>query len=153
MLKENKTNLIFINKLGFSLIELLVVISIIGIDLALTPRNLFGAAIFSGFMGTTSAIGGAPMALVYQKQKGPRIRGTLSAIFVFGTIIALISLAFIGRFGLEEIQVALVLLPGIMIGFSLSRWTAKILDQGFIRPTVLAASALSGIVVIIRNII
>ncbi len=135
------------------MVLLAVVISIIGIDLPLTPRNLFGAAIFSGFMGTTSAIGGAPMALVYQGQKGPRIRGTLSAIFVFGTIIALISLAIIGRFGFKELQLALVLIPGIIIGFSLSRWTAKILDQGFIRHAVLAASAASGIVVIIRNII
>jgi uncharacterized membrane protein YfcA len=134
------------------MVLLAVVISIVGIDLPLSSRNLFGAAIFSGFMGTTSAIGGAPMALVYQRQKGPRIRGTLSAIFVFGTIIALISLAVIGRFGFREIQLALVLLPGIIIGFSLSRWTAKILDQGFIRQAVLAASAVSGIVVIIRNI-
>jgi len=135
------------------MVLLAVAISIIGVDLPLTSLNLFGAAIFSGFMGTTSAIGGAPMALVYQRQEGPRIRGTLSAIFVFGTIIALISLAFIGHFGLKEIQVALVLLPGTIIGFSLSRWTAQILDRGFIRPAVLAASAVSGIIVIIRSII
>jgi len=135
-----------------AMVLLAVVISIAGIDLPLTSRNLFGAAIFSGFMGTTSAIGGAPMALVYQKQKGPLIRGTLSAIFVFGTVIALISLVFIDRFGLEEIQVALVLLPGIILGFSLSRWTAKVLDKGFIQPAVLVASTVSGLIVIIRNL-
>lgn len=136
-----------------AMVLLAVAISIVGIDLPITPGNIFGAATFSGFMGTTSSIGGAPMALVYQREKGPRLRGTLSGIFVFGTIISLISLVFIGRFGLKEIQVALVMFPGVILGFFLSSRTAKILDRGFIRPAVLVASSISGIIVIIRNII
>jgi hypothetical protein len=136
-----------------SMVILAVIIIFAGFDLPPHPWNVFGAGTFSGFMGTTASIGGAPMALVYQRKKGPRIRGTLAAIFIFGTIISIASLAFIGSFGLREIQAALLLFPGNIIGFFLSNRTARILDRGFIRPAVLAASSLSGIIVILRNIL
>jgi len=136
-----------------SMVLLAVLISIVGLKLPITKLNLFGAGTISGFMGTTASIGGAPMAIVYQNQRGPRIRGTLSSIFVFGTIISLISLALIGRFGLREISVAVILLPGTIIGFFLSRRIVKILDKGFIRSTILISSVISGIIVILRNII
>ncbi|MGD9347733.1 MAG: TSUP family transporter, partial [Candidatus Aminicenantes bacterium] len=128
-------------------------ISLAGFHLAMTPKNIFGAGIASGIMGTTSSIGGPPMALVYQRQKGPTIRGTLSGIFIFGTIISLIALAVIGRFGLTEIKAAAVLMPGVVIGFLLSNRSTQILDRGFIRPAVLVTSAISGIVVILRNLL
>lgn len=123
-----------------------------GLDLPPTSKNVLIAGTFSGFMGTTSAIGGAPMALVYQKQKGSRIRGTLSVIFAVGTAISMASLVIIGRFGLREIQAALVLFPGIVVGFFLSRYAARILDRGFIRIAVLITAALSGMFVILKNL-
>ena len=133
------------------MVLLAVTICITGIHLPVTPRNLFGAGTFSGFMGTTSSIGGAPMALIYQRHEGPRLRGTLSGIFIIGTTISLVTLIIIKRFGLRELLVTSVLIPGGILGFILSRHTAKILDQGFIRPAVLIASAASGIIVIIKN--
>jgi uncharacterized membrane protein YfcA len=138
--------------LVFGVMVLLAVgITVSGWDLPPTSRNVLLAGTFSGFMGTTSAIGGAPMALVYQKQKGPRIRGTLSFIFSVGTVISLVSLVSIGRFGWREIQSALVLFPGILVGFFLSRYTARILDKGFIRVAILITSALSGLLVILKS--
>ena len=112
-----------------------------------------GAGTISGLMGTTSSVGGPPLALVYQKQMGPRIRGTLAVIFIFGAIISIISLAIIGRFGLKEIQAGVILFPGIIVGFLLSSRTARILDRGFTRPAVLLASSISGIIVILRNLL
>jgi uncharacterized membrane protein YfcA len=136
-----------------SMVLLAVGMTFSGLDLPPTSKNVFVAGTFSGFMGTTSAIGGAPMALVYQKQKGSRIRGTLSVIFAIGTVISMTSLVIIGCFGLEEIQASLVLFPGIVVGFYLSRYTARILDRGFIRMAVLATSALSGMFVIVKNLL
>ena len=138
----------------FGLMVLVAVgISFTGWELSPSPWSVFSAGTFSGFMGTTSAIGGAPMALVFQRQKGSRIRGTLSFIFAIGTVISMFSLAVIGRFGLEEIQAAIVLFPGIILGFFLSHQTAKILDRGFIRIAVLITSAASGFFVLLRNIL
>lgn len=136
-----------------SMVLLAIAITLSGFNLSLKPANLFGAGTFSGLMGTTSAIGGAPMALVYQRQKGAKIRGTLSSIFVAGTIISITSLAIIGRFGQTELKAALVLIPGMILGFFFSKHTSKILDRGFIRPAVIIASAISGIVVILQNIL
>jgi len=136
-----------------AMILLAVIISFSGIKLELNPLNLLGAGTVSGLMGTTSAIGGAPMALIYQHQKGPRIRGALSTIFIFGTIISLSSLIIIHCFGLMEIYAAVTLIPGILLGFFLSKRLALILDRGYIRPAVLIASALSGIIVILKNIL
>ena len=129
-----------------------VLISMGGITLSITPHNLLGAGTVSGFMGTTSAIGGAPMALLYQKQKGPCLRGNLSSIFIFGTTISLASLAIIGRFRMHELQMTCVLIPGVILGFVLSSRTMKILDKGFIRPVVLIASAASGILVVLKSV-
>ncbi len=136
-----------------SMVLLAIAITLSGFDLSLKPANLFVAGTFSGLMGTTSAIGGAPMALVYQRQKGAKIRGTLSSIFVAGTIISITSLAIIGRFGQTELKATLVLIPGMILGFFLSKHTSKILDRGFIRPAVIIASAISGIVVILQNVL
>ncbi|MDH4217439.1 MAG: hypothetical protein OEY18_01125 [Candidatus Aminicenantes bacterium] len=74
------------------------------------------------------------------------------ALMTFGTVISLILLATIGRFGLREIQTALVLFPGIVLGFFLSHHTARILDRGFVRIAVLITSAASGIFVILKNL-
>lgn len=135
-----------------TMVLLAVGITFAGFDFAAIPRNILVAGTLSGFMGTTSAIGGAPMALVFQKQKGPRIRGTLSVIFAIGTVISMTSLLIIGRFGFPEVKAAMVLFPGIVVGFFLSRRTARILDRGLIRITVLITAALSGLFVIFDNL-
>jgi uncharacterized membrane protein YfcA len=130
-----------------------VLISLSGLRISISSYNLFGTGTLSGFMGTTSAIGGVPMALIYQNLEGPKLRGTLSGIFVIGSAMSVISLIYIGRFGLLELQIALVLIPGILIGFALSHYTAKILDRGYIRPIVLTIAAISGFLIVIKNLI
>jgi uncharacterized membrane protein YfcA len=142
-----------ISMLFGTMVLLAVAISLAGLDLPPHPRNVLIAGTFSGFMGTTSAIGGPPVALVFQKQKGPRIRSTLSVIFAAGTVISMISLALIGRFGGREMLAAVFLFPGVVLGFFISRRTSKILDRGSIRMAVLAVSAFTGIFVILRNLL
>lgn len=137
----------------FGVMVLLAIgISLLGFHPKMTSTNIFGAGVASGIMGTTSSIGGPPMALVYQKQKGPTIRGTLSGIFIFGTIISLAALTIIGRFGLREIKATAILIPGVFFGFLLSNRSTKILDRGFTRTAVLVTSGISGIVVVLRSL-
>ena len=93
----------------------------IGFRLPITTGNLIRVGALSGFMSTTASIGGPPMAMLYYEQEGPRLRGTLSGIFIFGTLMALLALAAIGRLGLAELVVALSLLPAMGIGFLVSR--------------------------------
>ena len=135
----------------FALVILLsLIIFISGIKVKMSNSNLIFVGAISGFMGTTTSIGGPPMALLYQDKKGPRIRGTLSGIFMIGTIIALISLIIINKFWLPELLVSLLLMPGIFIGYFFSRYSSKFIDKGYIRPVILIVSALTSIVLILR---
>lgn len=121
-----------------------------GLHLPVSRQNLFTTGTLSGFMGTSSSIGGAPMALLYQHKPGPQLRGTLSGLFVIGTILSIAALAVIGKFGWKELLVACTLFPAILLGFFVSRLTARILDRGFIRPAVLALSGVAAFFLIIR---
>ncbi len=123
-----------------------------GLKLKMNHRNLILAGTLSGMMGTAAAIGGAPMAMLYQHDSGPRLRGTLSAIFIVGTVLALIGLTIVGKFGLAEIFRALILLPAIFLGFYLSKFGSALLDKGYIRPAILTVSAGAAAALLLNNL-
>ncbi|MGI8793539.1 MAG: sulfite exporter TauE/SafE family protein [Acidimicrobiales bacterium] len=117
------------------------------------PRNastLFAAGGLSGFMSMTTSIGGPPMALVYQRASGSTLRATLSGYFLVGGVISVIGLAAVGRFGRDELVASAVLLPGLVIGFGLSRFTGHLLDRAWLRPTVLVVAATSAVIALIQ---
>lgn len=130
-----------------------VALSISGFKVDITNRNLLGVGTLSGIMATTSAIGGPPMAMIYQHFSGPELRGTLSGIFLIGSIIAIAFLMAVDYFGVVEFKLALLLIPGIITGFFISKFTARILDRGFIRPAILIFSFLSGTLLLLRTIL
>jgi uncharacterized membrane protein YfcA len=114
-----------------------------------TPGVLFGAGAASGFMATTAGLGGPPVALVYQRVEGLRLRGTLAAYFIVGTVLSLIALAWAGRFGAEELRLSVFLIPGTVLGYFMSRPAAAYLDGGRTRVAVLTVSALAAVSVIL----
>jgi len=136
-----------------SMVLLAVLLNITGLEFRVTPKNLFGAGSLSGFMSTTSSIGGVPMALIYQKHPGARLRATLSIVFIFGTLLSIGSLVVIKHFGLREIVAASVLIPGILLSFTVSNRTSKIVDKGYVRPAVLIASSISSVAVLLRALL
>ncbi|MCC7474304.1 MAG: sulfite exporter TauE/SafE family protein [Pirellulales bacterium] len=130
-----------------------VVISLTGWHVRLTMRNLFFAAIGSGFASTVSSVGGPPMALAYQHEEPAKIRGTLSAIFSIGTPISLSGLWWAGRFGRSEALVGVLLMPAILLGFRISRFTAARLDPKHTRPVILALSAAAAVAVMVKAVV
>lgn len=130
-----------------------VVLSASGLRLTPRPSFLVTAGMLSGFMGTAVSIGGPPMALVYQSETGPRLRGTLSAYFLVGVVLSLIGLRIAGRYGRSEILLALALVPGILVGFTLSRHTVGVLDRGHTRTGVLVVSAIAAVVAILKYVL
>ena len=117
-----------------------------------TRRNVFLAAIASGVMSTIGAIGGPPLALVYQNMRGPQLRATLGALFAVGCLISLIALTMVGRFRLADLVRGGVLLTGVVAGLLFSRPLLRVLDQYSIRPYVLGMCTLAAVVVLIRAI-
>jgi uncharacterized protein len=114
-----------------------------------TRGVLFTAGAASGFMATAAGLGGPPVALVYQRESGLRLRGTLAAYFIVGTVFSLIALAWAGRFGPQELRLSVLLLPGTALGYFMSRPAAAYLDGGRTRTAVLAVSALAAVSVIV----
>ncbi len=135
------------------LVLLGVVLSILGLNLSPTPRALIGAGCASGVMGTISSIGGPPIALLYQHERGNKLRGTLAGHFMIGSAIALAGLTAAGHFGLHDAIAASVLVPGILLGFPLATPLARIIDRRSARPAILALAALAALLVIVREFV
>jgi uncharacterized protein len=134
------------------LILVAIALSISGLHFKPQKAALFAAGTLSGFICAFTAMGGPPIALVYQDAPGPTLRPTLAGFFVANSIMTILVSIPIGRFGLPEIGMALVMLPGILAGFLLSGRLRKYLDRGYTRPAVLAVSALTALLVIARQI-
>jgi uncharacterized membrane protein YfcA len=107
----------------------------------------------SGFAGTIASVGAPPMAIVYQHESGPRIRGTLSAFFVIGTVMSIGALILVDRLGASEVALALKMLPGLLLGFAISRRLALVLDRGHTRNAVLMLASMGGLVLILRELL
>jgi len=88
-----------------------VTMSVIGTRFKLRDRNQFVAGFASGTMGTAAAIGGSPVASVYQDRPGGELRSTLSLAFVVGAIMSLVGLAIAGKVQGWHALFALELLP------------------------------------------
>jgi uncharacterized protein len=132
------------------LVLVAVGLSASGLHVPPAPRSLMTAGALSGLLGTAVSIGGPPIALLYQREPGPRLRGTLAAFFLIGVALSLVGLGMADRFGLVELRLAGYLVPGILLGFLVSRRAARFLDRGYTRPAILIISALSSLVVILR---
>lgn len=135
------------------LVLLAVVMSLSGVRFSPVRPVLMVAGALSGIMGTIASIGGPPIAMVYQDSQGTRLRATLSSFFWIGTILSLVALRAVGRFGAYELRLTAILLPSIMFGYLLSRWTRGLVDRGRTRMAVLTVAAISGVVVIARELI
>ena len=130
-----------------------VALSAWGPRVRLTPTTLTVAGVAAGVMSTFTSIGGPPMALIYQHEEGPRVRGTLAAFFTIGVIFSMGGLRVAGRFGWLEVRLAAWLLPGVVLGFLLSRWSARWLDRGHTRALVLATSAVAAVLVVLKALL
>ena len=74
-------------------------------------------------------------------------------IFTIGTPISLMGLWWAGRFGWAEFMLGLLLMPAILAGFLLSRFTTGKLQEHHTRPAVLALSGATALVVMVRALI
>jgi uncharacterized membrane protein YfcA len=130
-----------------------VAMSASGVPIALRPRTLVGAGAISGFFATTSSVGGPPMALLYQHESGARIRATLSAYFLIGGAMSLIGLAIGGHYRWPEVADSVVLVPGVLVGYALSRRSSGALRQHLVRRLILVISSGSALMLIARQLL
>jgi uncharacterized membrane protein YfcA len=110
--------------------------------------SLISAGAASGVMGTTTSIGGAPMALIWQRSHGPQLRGTMSAFFLVGSTVSLIALVVVGAVTRETVTLALWMIPAVLLGYLLSRYANRLLDHRRLRLVALGVSTLGAVLLI-----
>jgi uncharacterized protein len=132
------------------LIIVTVILSTFTFNIRPTAVNVGIAGILSGLMGTLAAVGGPPMAIVYQNEKGDVIRATLSGFFVLGTLLSILFLSIAGKVTLNDFRLFFYMVPGVLIGFYLSKYAVGFVDRGYMRKAMLSVSFLAGVIVVIK---
>lgn len=110
-----------------------------------TPKVMALAGFVSGFMGTTTAIGGPPMALAYQSASGVSVRANLGAYMIIGMIMSLTALVFVGRFNWDHLLVSLIMIVPVFLGALLARWIMRKIKPTSLRPAILVLCICSGL--------
>ena len=130
-----------------------VALSAGGYSVAPTPKVMLIAGFGSGLMGTTTSVGGPPIALVLQHQAGPELRASIGAFMAVGAAFSLAALVIVGEFRTHELVMTGLLVVPALLGFGASRWTNQVLDRGYTRPAVLVFATLSGLSILLRQLL
>lgn len=134
--------------IGLSVI-LGVALSVSNIVFKANGKSLFCAGFLSGFMGTSTSIGGPPMALVMQHQENDFIRANLAAFFVLSCAMSLVMLSSIGHFGMEHVLISLPTIPATLAGHWLAVLTMHRISQQNLRRASLGLCTLAGMAAIV----
>ena len=138
---------------AFALVILATVaVTSVGVRLPFNRRSLVSVGVIAGVMGASSGVGAPPIALLYQHREGPELRPTLAFVYALSSVIIVVFLAAVGKFGLREIGLAVVLAPGYVVGYLIAAPLARILDRGYSRIAVLILSAVSALALLIRSL-
>ncbi len=120
-----------------------VVVSLSSTRFAVTPGRMAVAGFFSGFMGTSSGIGGPPMALLLQHQSADLIRANLSAFFIVSCVLSITAQIPAGYLTVEHVKLSLPLIPAALVGFWLAIKVGANLDKQQIRRGSLVLCSVS----------
>ncbi|MFA0438797.1 permease [Vibrio sp. 10N.286.49.C2] len=119
--------------------------SLLPIKMEVTPRRLMLAGFFSGFLGTSSGIGGPPMALLLQHQKVEQIRANLAAFFLMSSTLSLLIQIPIGYMSIKHLLLALPLVPAGYAGHKLAISVLHRLSKKLVRNLSLSLCLVAGI--------
>ena len=133
---------------------------LVGAALSLTPIHLpRGRSIVtvggfvSGVSGTSTGVGGPPLALTLQHVAPRQLRGTMSVYFLLAASLSLVFLAAWGEFGTTHLPAIAALVPGQLLGYVVSGRLVRFLDRGYTRPALLALSAAAALSLLIRALV
>jgi uncharacterized membrane protein YfcA len=115
-------------------------------------RNVVLAGATSGLLGTATSIGGPPMALVWQRNSGARLRGTMSGFFLVGSVMSIAALAATGAVDGRTVWGFAALVPAAVAGYALSRQINRLLDPKRLRWLAIGASTVGAVVLIGREL-
>ncbi len=121
-----------------------------GWTVPITPRNQALAGFTSGVTGTSTGLGGPPVALLYRTVAGPSMRATLAVVFLGGVLLSLSSLAGLGEVSARHANVGLSMGAATVLGLVAARPLVARLEDRALRRGVLAWAAIGAVVAAVR---
>ena len=122
-----------------------------GHKIKFTEKSLLNLSIISGVMGSITAVGAPPMAIIYHDRDAAIIRPTLNAFFFSGSVLGLMSLGLSGWVSIQEFIAAIIFLPAMFIGILVSG-PFKNLPSQLMSKLLLGLSAVASISLISRGL-
>jgi len=119
---------------------------------SVTAARTIGAGAVSGFMGTTTGVGGPPMALLFQRSDPKVLRATLSAYFAVGTAMSIAALTISGDIGARQWRLGLLLVPGVVLGLLVSQPLRHHLYGPRFRPVLLVVCTASAVALLAEQL-
>ena len=133
------------------MILLAIALSLAGLKAPRTTSTLFGAGALSGFMGTLTSVGAAPMGLIYQDEEARRARGVLNAYFMLGVLFSVAGLALGGLLEARHLALAAALAPLVLVGVWLAGPLARRTERAPIRPLALGLAGFAALLLLART--
>ena len=132
------------------IILMAVALTLSGLKVAITPVSLSIAGATAGVMGTLTAVGAPPMALLYAGEEAKRSRAMQNLFFLWGMLWSLGSLTTLGLVDMSDLMLAISLSPAAVIALIVSRPVARLMDGRSIKPYALGASAIGAVTLLWR---
>ncbi len=129
-----------------------VVITASGLHPELNRLSGGFAGVVAGAMGTSTAIGAPPLAILYHRQSGPALRATLAVLYTICSVLIVLMLLLFGRFNGNDLLTGLLLIPGFVIGFWLGGPLVSRLEDRGLSNVVLLVSAAAAVALIIKSL-
>lgn len=124
-------------------------VSLSRLRLAPTTGRMAFAGFMSGFMGTSTSIGGPPMALLLQHEAADAMRANLAAFFIVSCVLSLLVLIPTGHMTGTHLLLALPLLPAAWLGHWIAGRYIHRFPQQHIRMVSLVLCSVSGLAAVI----
>ncbi|MFL0810037.1 MAG: sulfite exporter TauE/SafE family protein [Agarilytica sp.] len=126
-----------------------VLVSLSNVRFDATPSRMSVAGFFSGFMGTTTSIGGPPMALVLQHADPKTVRANLGFYFAYACVISMLSYAIAGLLTREVLIACVSFFPSAILGFLLGKGLHAWVDKKHFRKIILLLCGIASLIALI----
>lgn len=123
-----------------------------GLPFARTSRAHMAVGFLASIMGTTTAVNGPPMALLYRGERGGVVRGTVSLFGCWTTALSLAALESTGYLDLDGIAAVVVMAPGIILGIAVAAVAASRVSHRLLSTLTLTVSLGAGIALLARSL-
>ena len=127
-----------------------IALTLSGLKVAITPVSLSIAGATAGVMGTLTAVGAPPMAILYAGEEAKRSRAMQNLFFLWGMLWSLGSLTALGLVDRSDLMLALALAPAAVLALIASRPAARLMDGRSIKPYALSASGIGALTLLWR---